>query len=335
MNKNEKNEKESFFAPYLKKPLIVAAIAIFCCALWGSATPCIKIGYKLMRPDASVASTVLFAGLRFFLAGIFTVLIFSAARRRFLYPRPSNTGRILTVSLFQTVLQYIFFYMGLSLTSGVKGTIASGSGAFFAILIASLVFRQERLGWRKILACVLGFCGIVIINLNGLELTAQLGDLFVIISAIAYATSTVLMKRFSRYEDPVVISGYQFIVGGAVMIIGGLAFGGRVTVNSVPAVLMLVYLALLSAAAYSLWGILLKYNPVSRVSIYNFMTPVFGVLLSWLMLTEASNVKVINVVISLLLVCAGIFLLNFKPAGAAKKSAPPSDGQGADSEDKK
>lgn len=98
---------------------------------------------------------------------------------------------------------------------------------------------------------------------------------------------------------------------------------------------MLVYLALLSAAAYSLWGILLKYNPVSRVSIYNFMTPVFGVLLSWLMLTEASNVKVINVVISLLLVCAGIFLLNFKPAGAAKKSAPPSDGQGADSEDKK
>lgn len=308
---DEKND-EGFFAPYMRKPVIIALIAIFCCALWGSATPCIKIGYQLMRPDASVPSTVLFAGLRFFLAGIFTVIIFSVARRKFLYPRLSNTGRILTVSLFQTVLQYIFFYLGLSYTSGVKGTIASGSAAFFAILIASLVFRQEKLGWKKLLACVLGFAGIVVINLNGLELTAEIGDLLVIISAIAYATSTVLMKRFSKHEDPVIISGYQFIVGGAVMILGGLAFGGRVSVNSWQAVLMLVYLALLSALAYSLWGILLKYNPVSKVSIYNFMTPVFGVLLSWLMLTESSNVEVLNVVISLLLVCTGIILLNFK-----------------------
>ena len=310
MLKNE--EKESAFAPYLHNPFIIAAVAMFCCALWGSATPCIKIGYQLMRPDASVASTVLFAGLRFFFAGILTVVIFSIARRKLLYPKLRNTGRVLTVSLFQTVLQYIFFYMGLSLTSGVKGTIASGSGAFFAILMASLVFRQEKLGWKKALACVLGFSGIVVINLDGLELTAELGDLFVIISAIAYATSTVLMKRFSKYEDPVVISGYQFIVGGAVMIAGGLIFGGYVKIESVGAVLMLAYLALLSALAYSLWGILLKYNPVSKVSIYNFMTPVFGVLLSWLMLTEASKVSVTNVIISLLLVCAGIILLNYR-----------------------
>ena len=306
------DENESTLSQYLKNPLVIAAIAIFCCALWGSATPCIKIGYQMMRPDASVASTVLFAGLRFFFAGVLTVFIFSVARRKFLYPKLSNAGRVLTVSLFQTVLQYIFFYMGLSFTSGVKGTIASGSGAFFAILIASLVFRQESLGWKKALACVLGFSGIVVINLDGLVLTAELGDLFVIISAIAYATSTVLMKRFSKYEDPVVISGYQFIVGGAVMIVGGLLFGGYVVIDSFGAVLMLAYLALLSALAYSLWGILLKYNPVSRVSIYNFMTPVFGVLLSWLFLTEASKVSVFNVLISLALVCSGIILLNYK-----------------------
>lgn len=306
------DENESTLSQYLKNPLVIAAIAIFCCALWGSATPCIKIGYQLMRPDASVASTVLFAGLRFFFAGVLTVLIFSVARRKFLYPKLSNAGRVLTVSLFQTVLQYIFFYMGLSFTSGVKGTIASGSGAFFAILIASLVFRQESLGWKKALACVLGFSGIVVINIKGLELNAEIGDLLVIISAIAYATSTVLMKRFSKYEDPVVISGYQFIVGGSVMIAGGLLFGGYVVINSIGAVLMLAYLALLSALAYSLWGILLKYNPVSKVSIYNFMTPVFGVLLSWLLLTESSKVSVFNVLISLALVCSGIILLNYK-----------------------
>ncbi len=265
-----------------------------------------------MRPDPSVASTVLFAGLRFFLAGIFTVAIFSIARRRFLYPKVANTGRILTISLFQTVLQYIFFYVGLSLTSGVKGTVASGSGAFFAILVAALVFGQEKLGVKKILSCVLGFSGIIVINLKGLDFNINFGDVSVIISAIAYAVSTVLIKRFSKYEDPVVISGYQFIVGGAIMILGGLVFGGRIAVNTPSAVLMLVYLAMISAIAYSVWGILLKYNPVSKVTIYHFMTPVFGVILSKLLLTESANVAAANLIISLLLVCSGIFLLNFK-----------------------
>ncbi len=305
-------EKNSAASRYLTKAPIVALVACFCCALWGSATPCIKIGYKLMRPDSSVASTVLFAGIRFFIAGILTVAIFSVARRRFLCPKIQNSGRILTVSLFQTVLQYIFFYIGLSLTSGVKGTVASGSGAFFAILIAALVFRQEKLGVRKIAACVLGFSGIIAINLKGLDLNVNFGDVSVIISAIAYAVSTVLIKRYSKYEDPVVISGYQFIVGGAVMILGGLLFGGRITVNSPAAVLVLIYLALISALAYSLWGILLKYNPVSKVSIYNFATPMFGVILSWLLLTESANVEIVNLLLSLLLVCSGIFLLNFK-----------------------
>ena len=308
----EIEKQETSMAQRLRNPFIIAAIALFCCALWGSATPAIKIGYKLMRPDSSVASTVLFAGLRFFFAGILTIIIFSVARKKFLVPRLENTPRILTVSLFQTVLQYIFFYMGLSLTSGVKGTVASGSSAFFAILIASLIFRQENLGFKKILACVLGFSGIIVINLKGLELTAEIGDLFVIISAIAYATSSVLMKRFSKHEDPVIISGYQFIVGGAVMIFGGLIFGGRVVVDDWKSVLMLTYLSLLSALAYSLWGMLLKYNPVSKVSVYNFMTPVFGVVLSWMLLTEESNVDPINLVISLMLVCAGIILLNYK-----------------------
>ncbi len=312
MKANFNMQKDSSLSRYLTRAPIIALVACFCCALWGSATPCIKIGYQMMRPDASVPSTVLFAGLRFFFAGILTVLIFSIARKKFLYPSVGNIGRILTVSIFQTIIQYIFFYVGLSLTSGVKGTIASGSGAFFAILISALIFKQEKLDVKKIAACILGFSGIIVINLNGLDLNINFGDVSVIISAVSYAMSTVLIKRFSKYEDPVIISGYQFIVGGAVMIIGGLAFGGRVTIDSPSSVMMLGYLALLSALAYSLWGILLKYNPVSKVSVYNFMTPVFGVLLSWLLLTEASNVGIVNLMISLLLVSSGIVLLNFK-----------------------
>ena len=139
-----------------------------------------------------------------------------------------------------------------------------------------------------------------------------LGDGFVLFSAIAYGFSTVFMKRFSKHENPVVLSGYQFILGGSVMVAIGLAFGGRVSIDSLAAAGVLLYLALLSAAAYSLWGLLLQHNPVSRVTIYNFMTPVFGVILSSLMLSENSKVSPLSLVLSLALVCAGILLLNYK-----------------------
>lgn len=293
-------------------PLFIALCAIFCCALWGSATPFIKLGYELILPQKNTASTILFAGIRFTFAGILTVLIYSIARRKFLYPKKENLRRVATVSCFQTVIQYFFFYIGLANTSGVKGTILSGSNAFFALLVASLIFRQEKLTLKKIVACLLGFAGIVVINLNGLDFTMNFtGDCFVLFSAIAYSISSVLIKKYSKYEDPVVISGYQFFAGGIIMILAGLAFGGQISITSAKAFAVLIYLSFLSATAYALWGVLLKYNPVSKVTIYSFCTPVFGVLLSNLMLTEKTNVSPVSLVVTLVLVCLGIIILNY------------------------
>lgn len=307
---NDTNNQKSIF----QNPIVITLSALLCCALWGSATPFIKIGYELMRPDGSVPSTILFAGLRFTMAGIITVAIYSIARRKLLFPKATNIPRILTVSAFQTVIQYVFFYIGLSNTTGVKGTIASGSSAFFCVLIASLIFRQEKLTPKKIIACILGFAGIVVVNLQGLELTMNfLGDGFVIFSTISYAFSSVLMKRFSKYEEPVLISGYQFIAGGAFMIIVGLIAGGKVVVADLKSVGVLLYLSALSAVAYALWGVLLQHNPVSKVSIFSFTTPIFGTILSTLMLEEASGTSPLNLVITLVLVSSGIFLLNYSP----------------------
>ncbi len=308
MNENKKENSTIF-----TKPIVLIFSALACCALWGSASPAIKIGYQLLSVSG-VPSTILFAGVRFFAAGIITVIIYSIARRKFLYPKLGNMPRVLTVSAFQTVIQYIFFYIGLANTTSVKGTIASGSSAFFCVLIASLIFRQEKLGAKKIIACLLGFAGIIVVNLDGLTVTMNfLGDGFVIFSTVSYAFSSVLMKRFSKYEDPVVISGYQFIIGGAFMIILGLSLGGRVSFSSFGGVMLLVYLAFLSAIAYALWGLLLKYNPVSRVSIFSFTTPIFGTVLSLIFLPGASGVRALNICITLLLVSAGIFLLNYQP----------------------
>ena len=255
-------------------------------------------------------------------AGIITVSIYSIARRRLLYPKLSNMPKIATVSLFQTIVQYFFFYVGLANTSGAKGTVISGSSSFFAILISSLIFRQEKLTPKKIIACIVGFAGIIAINLNGIDFNMNLmGDGFVLFSAISLAISSVLMKIFSRDEDPVVISGYQFIIGGAVMACVGLILGGKFDAFDLSAFAILTYLSLLSAVAYALWGILLKHNPVSRVTIFSFMTPVFGVLLTALMLPDESTVGIINLIASLVLVCAGVFMLNYTHKSGQKPQA--------------
>ena len=295
---------------------MLVLVAMISCALWGSATPAIKTGYKLLTVEG-VASIMLFAGMRFVLAGILTVIIFSIARRRLLIPKPQNIPMILFVSVFHTIIQYVFFYLGLAYTSGVKGTVASGSGAFFAVLIASLIFRQEKLTLKKIVACVIGFVGILVMNLSGLAFTADPLDImgvgFVLLSTISSSCASVLVRKYSKVEDPVVISGYQFIAGGIFMIIVGLSFGGTVDLSNGWGVSILVYLGFLSAIAYSLWGILLKYNPVSRVTVFNFMTPIFGVIFSTIFLDEKGSVNPINLIITLILISVGIFMLNYKP----------------------
>ena len=315
--------KKFDIAKIFTSPLFIVIGAMLCCALWGSATPFIKMGYKVMFEGAkpNVPSTILFAGIRFAAAGFITIALYSIARKKVLYPKRQNLDKIAIIALFQTIIQYFFFYIGLANTSGAKGTIISGSSSFFAIFISSLIFKQEKLTVQKVVACIVGFAGIIAVNLQGLDFNMNFtGDAFVLFSSISLAFSSVLIKIFSKDEDPVVISGYQFMLGGAVMIIVGLIAGGKIDYVTPTGIAILVYLSFLSAIAYALWGMLLKYNPVSKVTIFSFMTPVFGVLLTKLMLPEESTVQLVNLLISLVLVCAGVFMLNYT---RQKKSTAP------------
>ena len=59
---------------FFKKPLHVFLLAMLCCTLWGSAAPFIKWGYKLFNIEG-VPSILMFAGIRFTLAGFFSHII--------------------------------------------------------------------------------------------------------------------------------------------------------------------------------------------------------------------------------------------------------------------
>ena len=308
--KMERHKREAL----MTSPLGVCLLASACCALWGSAFPCIKIGYQLFEiPAEAVNTQILFAVLRFTLAGLLVVAFVSAGNRRLLAPKKGSWGMIVKLSMCQTVLQYLFFYIGLANASGVKSSIIEGANVFISILVASLVFRQEKFTGQKIVGCLVGFGGVVLVNWtkNGLDMNMKWnGEGFVLLSTVAYAFSAALIKEYAKRENPVVLSGYQFAVGGLVMAAWGLLGGGRLGAVSVPGLLMLLYLAFVSAAAYTVWSLLLKHNPVSRVAVYGFMNPVFGVILSAWLLAEHDQAFGAKTAVALLLVCVGIYAVN-------------------------
>lgn len=299
----------------LTKTPVVFVLAILCCILWGSATPAIKTGYAVFKIASSdTAAQILFAGMRFVLAGILTILFGSIISKKALMPKKTSIAPIVKLAMVQTILQYVFFYIGHANTTGVKAAIINGSNVFLAILFAVVIFKHEKMTWVKLLACVTGFAGIVIINLtgDGFDMNMSfMGEGAILISASAYALSSGMIKKYSQNENPVVLSGYQFFLGGLVMCAAGFIAGGRVSVFTAQSVTLLIYLAIISSVAYTVWGILLKYNPVAKVAIFGFTNPIFGVILSGIFLTgEKGQAFNLQTLIALALVSFGIFIIN-------------------------
>ena len=300
----------------LTRKNVVIPLTMLCCLLWGSAFPCIKIGYGysgIASDDTTLQ--IFYAGLRFTLAGVFALVMASIMARKPLLPKRSAVPKFMLLSIFQTILQYTFFYIGLARSTGMKSSVITASNVFLSILVASLIFRTEKLTIRKVMGCIIGFSGVVLINLGGIDGGFRFtGEGFVFLSALSYAFSAALIKRFSTSEDPVMLSGWQFVFGGFFMTVLGLILGGGMAQVNVRGILMLIYLAFVSATAFSIWGTLLKYSPVSVISVFGFMNPVFGVILSYLLLSERSESGPLCVTAALVLVALGIMTVNYVPS---------------------
>lgn len=305
----------------LTKTGIVALLACVCCILWGSAIPVIKTGYRLMEVDAAdTASQIVFAGVRFTLAGLLVLIFASIREKKVLIPDRTILKYAVPVCLAQTVGQYFFFYIGVAHTSGVKGGIITGLGNFIAILMSCLIVRNERITGRKMAGCVLGFAGVVVINLMGKSLDMGFtltGEGFILISQVAYGISTILINIYSKKVSPVVLSGTQFTMGGIVLTLIGVGMGGHLGNVTAVGVVSIFYLAMVSAVAYTLWSVLLAWNDVSKVAIFGFVNPLCSVILSALILGEVKQAFNTSSLAALLLVCAGIYIVNCR--GTNKK----------------
>lgn len=296
----------------IQNPAAVCALALLCCALWGSAFPCIKLGYEWLDIEGT-GSQILFAGYRFFLSGIFTFVIGCVIERKFLTMKRSSVWHIFRQGLLQTTVQYVCFYIGFAYATGAKSSIINASQGFVAIIASHFMLKSEKMTWKKAAGCVLGLTGVVVVNLapgawgSGFSLK---GEGMIVLCTVVYGISMVLLKMISDEESPMTITAYQTLMGGTLLVLAGAASGGHVGGFTAKSVILLIYMALLSTAAFSIWTILMKYNPVGKVAVYTFTIPIFGVALSGLLLGE--QVLEMKNLIALVLVSAGIIIVNKK-----------------------
>lgn len=233
----------------LQNKKIAYLTAIFCTLLWGTAFPFIKVGYSAFEIEESdIGSKLIFAGMRFMLAGFMVFLFLWISKRKPPTLSKKDILPVCSLGVVQTGLQYIFTYIGIGFTSGTNTSLITACASFFTVLFVPLFFKNDRLTPMKIIGCILGFGGIIAINFGGTVSTdTWFGDMMILFSTI-------------------------------------------------------------SAAAFSLWTGLLKFHDASRISVFNLLVPVFGTVLSGLMLGE--NVFRIETLISLVLISLGIAFVN-------------------------
>ncbi len=291
-----------------KSTLITILLAIFCNILWGSAYPGIKLGYKAFGIE-TVPQILLFAGIRFTVAGIILILFSSIKNKKIQVPQKKNMPMLILLALMYTSLQYLFFYLGLSKTSGTNGSIVNSTSTFMAVILAHFIYKNEKMTLRKVLGTVVGFVGVLVVTLSGGSAGVSfLGEGFIAIGALAFVVGSVISKKVTQVENSGVVAMYNLLIGGAVLIVVGLLGGGVFTSITWGGVLGLLYLCFLSIGAYSIWTMLLANNPVSKISIYNFIIPITATILSGIFLNE--NIFELKYLISLVLVCVGIVVVN-------------------------
>lgn len=292
---------------------MIAVIATICGLLWGSAFPVLKISYLelQMAPDDIYAKMV-FAGIRFFLAGCM-ILLYSHFRHKksILSEMKGFVPAILGMGVIGTTLQYFFFYNGLARTPGVTSSIIVGMGTFLVAIFAHFYYPDDTLNKRKLAGLTLGMIGVAAVALlkGPLELHMQWnGEGFVLAAVTLGSIASIYGKELGKRMNTLVMTGSQMCIGAMILLIGGLSGiqAGGIQWTALGIVLLL-YAALLSAVAFGLWYTLLVFNKAGEVSLYKFLIPIFGSLLSAIFLGETFTVVH---GIALILVVTGIWMVN-------------------------
>lgn len=280
---------------HLKLTAVFALLSI----LWGSEFVAIKFGLSTSPP-------LIFAGLRYFLAGVGMFLAI-ASRRRFDF---SNIRQIFVPLLLGVLAaaEFGFLYLGTQYVGAGMSSILFNTQPIMVGVLA-IIFLKEPLTWKKSFATGVGFLGTVLVFLKDVSSAEiSLGGLLVLLSALSYALGTIVFKKLVRGENLSSLTSILLTTSGGLLLVSGVLFESTSSfVISTVFILILTYLMFVSVTGITVWFYLLKRYEASLVSPYLFLVPAFGVLQGWLILSEKVDLPE---VIGLFCIGLTIYILN-------------------------
>lgn len=294
-------------------PIKAVFLAAFCNIVFGFAAPFIKLAYKYFDIGSGNAfDTILFAGVRFFFAGILVFIFTWITHKKFPTFKRENTFNILSLAVVYTFLQYLFFFIGVSNCTGASVSVMNPSSVFIAVIFAHFAYKDDRLNMQKAIGAVIGFGGVLSAALAGNSMGgfSFFGEGFVIITALCFVVGSMINKKASKVDDSLITASYNLLIGSVMLIGVGLIGGGRFNSINIKGILTLTLLIVSAALGFALWSYLTRNYPLGKISIFNFLNPVVGVILSALVLGE--NVLRWQYLLALILVSAGIIIVNYK-----------------------
>ena len=296
---------------FIKNKVGVFLTALFCTVCWGLCYPLIKLNQNYFSVESTdIFSQFFLAGVRMTFSGIL-IFIICFITKSFCLPEKKQWTGVIFITLFQTIIHYALTYLGQGMTDGSKTPVLKEISAFFIIIIMNFVSKDDKLTLNKIIGCLLGFSGVVIINLSGgFNFNIQPGDIIIIGAALSNAIGQVFLKfSSSSARSPFTIVAFSHFTGGLIMLLIGIIGGGKLIATGTASYFLLIAIVFTTAIPYMLWSQLYKYNKASIMSVYCLMTPMFGMLFTSLFYGN-SNVFSLYSVGALVLISLGILCVN-------------------------
>ncbi|HEX9898600.1 MAG TPA: DMT family transporter [Candidatus Methylomirabilis sp.] len=266
------------------------AIVVGLCLLWGLGQVSIKVANRGVSP-------IFQAAVRSVVAAIL-VAFWARVRGLPLVHRDRTLMHGLAIGLLFGS-EFVFIYLGLSYTTASHSVVILYTAPFFVALGAHWLLPGEPLTGRKFAGLLLAFAGVMVTLWDSLGRPTRLqfaGDLMAMAGGFLWAATSLYLKRVVRTSmTPPQMLFYQLGFSAVQLCLMSLFFESRRILNLTPLVIgSLAYQGIIVAfASYLVWFWLIQVYPVSHVSAFTFFTPIFGVLLGGLLLSEPLTLKLL------------------------------------------
>ncbi|YCM46650.1 DMT family transporter [Verrucomicrobiaceae bacterium 227] len=274
--------------PFFRRPLLPALI---CALLWGSSFPVIKsVFHHWDQQGLQVTLPILFlfAGTRFGIAGLGLIAVGKDTRSQI---KATSWKPLAGLALAQTFFQYVFLYQAIAISSASLTALLVATGSFWWVILAPLILKSPKPSLRQWAGLTLGGIGVCLaVYAPGSGAgNPILGAILMLTATASGAIGIILFSKINPSMSSINATGLSLLVGGLALIgTGARDFGSLAEMFTPPVLLATLWLAFVSASAFTMWNHLSTIFPVSLLASYRFLIPVCGVIESLLFLTGES-----------------------------------------------